>query len=80
MDKKMHQVTERLKTAEKKIREGKKSSALQILKKAEKKNEKLVKIDRKQRDPFIAKAKKVKARFPKDWESINLPENFGKVS
>jgi hypothetical protein len=67
MDRKMHQVTKRMKTAEKDIRKGKTKEAQKILHKAEKKNEKLVRIDRNQRDPFIAKAKKVQAKFPKDW-------------
>lgn len=70
MDKKMHQVTKRMKTAEKDIKKGKSKKAVKVLKKAEKKNEKLVKIDRKVRDPIIKKAKKV--------ASI-LPRNFGKV-
>jgi hypothetical protein len=61
MDKKMHQVTKRMKTAEHDIRKGKKGMAVKVLKKAEKKNEKLVKIDKNVRDPLIKKAKKVVA-------------------
>ena len=58
MDKKMHQVTKKMETAAQDIKKGKKKAALQTLKKAEKKNEKLVKIDREVRDPLIDKCKK----------------------
>lgn len=58
MDKKMHQVTKRMETADKDLQKGNKSGALKVLKKAEKKNEKLVKIDRDVRDPMIEKCKK----------------------
>ena len=58
MDKKMHQITKRMETAEKDIKAGKSKAATKVLKKAEKKNEKLVKIDREVRDPLIAKCKK----------------------
>lgn len=59
MDKKMHQVTKKIKTAEKEIRDNKEKMAIKTLKKAEVKNEKLVKIDKTQRDPIINEAKKV---------------------
>ncbi len=55
MDKIMHQVTKRMKTAEKDIRAGKAKVAEKVLHKAEKKNEKLVKIDKNVRDPKIKK-------------------------
>lgn len=58
MDKKMHKVTEKMKVAEKDIKKGKTKAAVKMLKKAEKKNEKLVKIDRDVRDPLIEKCKK----------------------
>lgn len=58
MDKKMHKVTEKMKMAEKDIKKGKSKAAVKVLKKAEKKNEKLVKIDRDIRDPLIEKCKK----------------------
>lgn len=58
VDKKMHQVTERMKTAGKDIAKGKTKQAEAVLKGAEKKNEKLVKIDREVRDPLIDKCKK----------------------
>ncbi len=60
MDKKMHQVTKRMKTAEKDIKKGKPKAASKVLKKAERKNEKLVKIDREVRDPIMKKFKKIK--------------------
>jgi len=60
MDKKMHQVTKRMETAEKDIKKGKPKLAAKVLKKAEKKNEKLVKIDKNVRDPMIEKYKKIK--------------------
>jgi len=59
MDKKMHKVTLEMKRAEKDIKKGKKKEAVKELSKAEKKNEKLVKIDREVRDPLIKKAKKM---------------------
>lgn len=62
MDKKMHKITKRMKTAEKDIRENRKKDAVKTLKKAEMKNEKLVKIDRDVRDPMIKKYKKMKAK------------------
>lgn len=70
MDKKIHQVTERMKTAEKDVRKHKLKAAVGVLKKAEKKNEKLVKEDKNVRDPLIDKAKKVRAKFPKDWGKV----------
>ncbi len=57
MDKKMHKVTEKMKVAEKDIKKGKAKAAVKVLKGAEKKNEKLVKIDKNVRDPIIKKAK-----------------------
>jgi hypothetical protein len=59
MDKKMHKVTEKMKDAEKDIKSGKKQAAVKVLKGAEKKNEKLVKIDKDVRDPMVEKAKKM---------------------
>ena len=53
MDKKMHKVTKSMKVAEKDIVKGKPKAAVKALKGAEKKNEKLVKIDRDVRDPII---------------------------
>lgn len=53
MDKKMHKVTKKMEVAEKDMKMGKKGSALKVLKGAEKKNEKLVKMDKKERDPVI---------------------------
>lgn len=58
MDKKMHKVTEKMKMAEKEIAKGEPKKAAKTLKGAEKKNEKLVKIDRDVRDPMIDKCKK----------------------
>ena len=57
MDKKMHKVTEKIKIAEKDIKKGDKKDAVKTLKKAEEKNEKLVKIDKDIRDPMIKKCK-----------------------
>lgn len=68
MDKKMHQVTKQMQTAERDIKKHKNTQAVKVLKKAEKKNEKLVKIDKNVRDPLIDKAKKVKTKFPTDWK------------
>lgn len=62
MDKKMHQVTKRMKTAEKDMKSGKKKEAVKVLKKAEKKNEKLVKYDKNVRDPEIKDYKKMKKK------------------
>lgn len=60
MDKKMHKITKKMKTAEKDIKKGKGKEAVRVLKGAEKKNEKLVREDRDVRDPLIEKAKKAK--------------------
>lgn len=57
MDKQIHQVTKRIKTAEKDVRKGKKKAAVKVLKKAATKNEKLKVIDRDERDPLIKKCK-----------------------
>ncbi len=62
IDKKMHKVTKLMKVADKDIEHGKSKTALQVLKKAEKKNETLVKIDKNVRDPQIEKYKKMKQR------------------
>lgn len=62
MDKKMHQVSKRMKTAEKDIKKGKSKEAVKVLKKAVKKNEKLVKIDKNVRDPEIKAFKKMKKK------------------
>lgn len=62
MDKKMHQVTKSMKIAERDIKKGSKREAVKVLKKAEKKNEKLVEIDRKVRDPAMKELKKLKKR------------------
>lgn len=58
MDKKMHQVTEKMKKAEKILKRGNRPSAIKMIKSAEKKNEKLVKEDKNVRDPLIKKCKK----------------------
>lgn len=58
MDKKMHQVTKRIKTAAKDVKKGEPKAAVKVLDKAAKKNEKLVKLDRDVRDPMITKCKK----------------------
>lgn len=58
MDKKMHAVTKQIKTAEKDIKKGEPKKAAKVLKKAEAKNEKLVKIDREVRDPLVKECKK----------------------
>lgn len=60
MDKKMHKVTTAMKMAEKDMKKGKGKMAVKVLKKAEKKNEKLVKMDKNVRDPMIDKFKKAK--------------------
>ena len=54
----MHQVSKRMETAKKDIKHHKLAEAEKVLSKAEKKNEKLVKIDRTVRDPLIKKCKK----------------------
>lgn len=58
MDKKMAKVTEKMKTAEKEVKGGKKEQAFKTLHKAEKDNKKLTKIDKEVRDPLIEKCKK----------------------
>ena len=58
MDKKIHKITESMKLAEKDIKKGAPKAATSVLKGAEKKNEKLVKIDREVRDPIIKGALK----------------------
>lgn len=55
----MHQVTKKMEIAEKDVKKGKPKMAVKVLKKAEKKNEKLVKIDKDVRDPMIKKCKKM---------------------
>lgn len=60
MDKKMHKVTKEMKVAEKNVKAGRKEMAVRALKSAEKKNEKLVKIDKQVRDPKIKKFNKIK--------------------
>lgn len=62
MDKKMHQVTKRMEVAAKDIKQHKLKAAEKVLKGAEKKNEKLVKIDKNVRDPMIDKYKKLKKK------------------
>lgn len=59
VDKKMHKVTQSMKVAEKDIKGGKPKAAVKTLERAEKKNEKLVAMDKK-RDVIIDKAKKGK--------------------
>jgi hypothetical protein len=58
MDKKMHKVTKQMQTAVKDVRKGDPKRAVKTLKKAEKKNEKLVRIDKTVRDPVIHKVEK----------------------
>lgn len=65
MDKKMHRVTQKIKTAEKDLKEGKKAKAEAILKAAARSNEKLVKIDREERDPYIEKCEKAGVKHGK---------------
>lgn len=60
MDKKIHKITKKIEKAEKDIKGGKSKAALQVLKGAAKKNEKLKVEDRDVRDPMIDKFKKVK--------------------
>lgn len=62
MDKKMHKITKKMKSAVKDIKKGHEKEAVKVLKGAEKKNEKLVKIDREVRDPEIKEYKKMKKR------------------
>lgn len=62
MDRKIHQVTKRMETAVRDIKKGKPREAAKVLKKAEKKNEVLKRIDRDKRDPMIEKYKKMKKR------------------
>lgn len=62
MDKKMHKVTEKMRVAEKDIKKGKPKEAMKVLKGAEKKNEKLVKIDRTVRDPAMKEYQKMKKK------------------
>lgn len=64
MDKKMHKVTKQMRVAEKDIKKGKLKAAKRTLKSAEKKNEKLVRIDRDVRDPLIDKCKKAMKKKP----------------
>ncbi len=65
MDKEMHKVTEKIKTAEKDLRKNKKAQAEAVLKAAAKKNEKLVRIDKTQRDPYIEKCEKMGVKHGK---------------
>jgi len=62
MDKKMHKVTKAMESAEKDMKHGKEKAAMKVLKGAEKKNEKLVKIDREVRDPAMKELKKMKKK------------------
>ncbi len=78
MDKKMHKVTKTMEKAVKEIKSDKPKAAVKSLKSAEKKNEKLVKIDKNVRDPIIEAVEKKgkcngKSCVPK------LPKDFGKV-
>lgn len=59
MDKKIHRVTKSMRVAEKDVKKGKPAEAVKVLKGAEKRNEKLVKMDKK-RDKIIDNAKKGK--------------------
>jgi ketol-acid reductoisomerase len=54
----MHQITQSMKTAQRGIKAGKSAFAQSVLKKAENKNEKLVKLDKNVRDPLIKKCKR----------------------
>ena len=58
VDKTMHNISKRIETAERDVEKKKPKEAVKVLKKAVKKNEKLVKIDREVRDPMIKKCKK----------------------
>jgi len=60
LDKKIHKITQSMKKAEKDVKAGKSKAAVQVLKGAEKKNEKLKREDRDKRDPMIDKFKKAK--------------------
>lgn len=59
MDKKIHGITKSIKVADKDIKGGKPKAASRTLERAEKRNEKLVKEDKK-RDRIIDKAKRGK--------------------
>lgn len=59
MDKKIHKITDSMKVAGKDIAKGKPKLAGKVLKGAEKRNEKLVKLD-KVRDKIIDRAKRSK--------------------
>lgn len=61
----MHKVTEKIRTAEKDLRNNKKAKAEAILKAAARSNEKLVKIDREERDPYIEKCEKASVKHGK---------------
>ncbi len=58
----MHKVTKSMKVAAKDVKHNKPKEATKVLKKAEKKNEKLVKEDRDVRDPAMKEYKKMKKR------------------
>lgn len=62
MDKKMAKVTKQMKTAGREMKKGDKAEAMKTLKKAEKKNVKLTKLDRTVRDPEIKAYKKMKKK------------------
>lgn len=62
MDKKIHQITKKMKTAEKDIKKNQPQKAKEVLKKAEKQNEVLKRIDRDERDPIIEKYNKMKGK------------------
>ena len=64
----MHQISKRMATAERDVKKGKPNEAVKVLKKAEKKNEKLVKIDRDVRDPMIKKCKKMMKKGKKNHD------------
>ena len=65
MDKKMAKVTKSMKMAERDIKKGRPRAAITALKGAEKKNVKLTKIDREERDPLIDKCKRSMRAKPK---------------
>lgn len=71
MDKKIHRITKEMQVAERDIKKKKLKDAIRVLKYAEKKNEKLVKIDRDVRDPIIEGAKKFKKNFPSSWSKVD---------
>ena len=62
MDKKMANVTKKMKMAVKDIKKDRPKEAVKVLMGAEKKNVKLTKIDREVRDPEIKELKKMKKR------------------